>query len=164
MNILITGKPGVGKTTVIQKVLKGREDVSGFFTQEMREGGGRVGFSIETFDGKKGTLAHVDFESPFCVSKYKVNIKDIEEVCVPSLNLDSGFIVIDEIGKMELFSEKFRKKVTEALDTGKVVATVMEKSHPFTDSIKRRRDVKVFTVTENNRDVLVDTLRKELRI
>lgn len=154
----------MGKTTVIQKVLKGREDVSGFFTQEMREGGGRVGFSIETFDGKKGTLAHVDFESPFCVSKYKVNIKDIEEVCVPSLNLDSGFIVIDEIGKMELFSEKFRKKVTEALDTGKVVATVMEKSHPFTDSIKRRRDVKVFTVTENNRDVLVDTLRKELRI
>lgn len=123
-----------------------------------------MGFSIETFDGKKGTLAHVNVESPFCVSRYRVNVKDIEEVCVPSLNLKSGVIVIDEIGKMELFSEKFREKVTEVLDTGKVVATVMEKSHPFTDNIKGRKDVKVFTVTENNRDGLVDTLRKELRI
>lgn len=113
-----------------------------------------MGFAIETLDGNKGILAHV--------SKYKVNLKDIEEVCAPSLDLKGDLIVIDEIGKMELFSEKFKQKVIESLDTGKVIATIMERPHPFADKIKRRKDVKVVTVTEENRNELVDILKKEL--
>ncbi len=162
MNILITGKPGVGKTTVIQKIIQNYQKASGFFTKEIRKNRKRVGFAIETLDGNKGILAHVAVESPFQVSKYKVNLKDIEEICVPSLNLKGDLIVIDEIGKMELFSAKFKQKVIESLDTGKVIATIMERPHPFADRIKKRKDVRIVTVTEENRDELVDILRKEL--
>jgi len=153
----------VGKTTVIQKAIQGRQNVNGFFTKEIRKKGKRIGFAIETVDGKTGVLAHINIQSPFRVSKYRVNLKDIEEICVPSLDVDGDLIVIDEIGKMELFSEQFKQKVVEALDTGKVIATIMERPHPFTDTIKRRNDVKLFTVTEENRNNLVDVLKMELK-
>lgn len=162
MNVLLTGKPGVGKTTLIQKVVQGHQKVSGFFTKELRERGERVGFSIETFQGKKGILAHVGVRSPFQVSKYRVNVADIDGICVPSIDLGSDLIVIDEIGKMELFSEKFRQRVVEALDTKKVIATILERPDPFCDDIKKRKDVRMFTVTEENRNELVNTLKKEL--
>lgn len=162
MNILITGRPGVGKTTLIHKVIQDRQNVKGFFTKEIREKGKRVGFAIETIDGKKGVLAHINVKSPHRVSKYKVNLKDIEDICVPSIDTESDLIVIDEIGKMELYSEQFKQKVMHALDTGCVIATIMERPHPFTDTIKRRNDVTLFTVTEENRNSLVDVLKKEL--
>lgn len=148
---------------MIQKVIQGHDKVSGFFTQEIRKARKRVGFAIKTMDGKTGVLAHTDIESLYRVSKYKVNTKDIETVLIPSIILDADLIVIDEIGKMELFSEKFKQKVVEALNTGNVIATIMERPHPFTDAIKARKDVTVFTVTEENRDRLVDVLRKELK-
>ncbi|MBU7014170.1 MAG: NTPase [Theionarchaea archaeon] len=163
MNILITGHPGVGKTTLIKKVFKDIDTKSGFFTGEMREKGRRVGFAIETVDGIKGVLAHVDSQGKYRVSKYKVNISDIETICVPSLNTKSDLIVIDEIGKMELFSDKFRECVLRALDTGKVVATIMEQSHPFADAVKNRDDVELVTVTEETRDELVSILREKVK-
>ena len=162
MNILITGRPGVGKTTLISKVIQGRKNAKGFFTKEIRKNRKRVGFAIETLDGKKGVLAHVNIESPFRVSKYKVNLKDIEDICVPSLDVHADFIIIDEIGKMELFSQKFKQKVIEALDTGKVIATIMERPNPFADQIKKRKDVNLYTVTEENRNELTDILRMEI--
>ncbi len=162
MNILITGKPGVGKTTLISKVIQGRQNAKGFFTREIRKNRKRVGFAIETLDGKEGVLAHMNIESPFRVSKYKVNLKDIEDICVPSLDVHADFIIIDEIGKMELFSQKFKQKVMEALDTGKVIATIMERPNPFADQIKRRKDVRLYTVTEENKNELADILRMML--
>ena len=163
MNILITGKPGIGKTTVIRKIIAGCPNVEGFFTGEIRENRKRIGFAIETVDGRKGVLAHVGIKSPFHVSKYSVNLQDIEEICVPSLKLEADLIVIDEIGKMELFSERFKEKVINALDTRKVLATIMESPHPFTDKIKKRDDVCMYTVTEENRCELVDIIRKKIK-
>lgn len=163
MNLLVTGRPGIGKTTLIAKVIQDYSKVNGFFTREIKENKRRVGFAIETIDGKKGVLAHVGIKSPFRVSKYKVNLEDIETICVPSLTKEGDLVIIDEIGKMELFSEKFKQKVVEVLDAGNVIATIMERPHPFTDRIKRRKDVKIFTVTEENRDELVGILKMELK-
>lgn len=163
MNILITGRPGVGKTTLIKKVIEDIDTKSGFFTTEIRGGGRRVGFAIETVDGTTGILAHVDIKSKYSVSKYRVNISDIEAVCVPSLEMERDLIVIDEIGKMELFSDQFRNRVLQALGTGKVIATIMEQSHPFTDAIKNRDDVELVTVTEETRDELVDILKEKIK-
>lgn len=162
MNILITGRPGVGKTTLIKKVIKDVDTASGFFTAEMREKGKRVGFAIETVDGSKGILAHVGIQGKYTVSKYRVNLSDIETVCVPSLDIKSDLIVIDEIGKMELFSDQFRERVLRALDTGKVIATIMEQPHPFTDDIKKREDVELVTVTGETRDELVGILKEKV--
>jgi nucleoside-triphosphatase len=162
MNILITGRPGVGKTTLIKKVIRDVDGASGFFTTEIREKGKRVGFAIETVDGTKGILAHVSIKGKYMVSKYTVNLSDIETVCVPSLDITSDLIVIDEIGKMELFSDQFRERVLRVLDTGRVIATIMERSHPFTDTIKKRDDVELVTVTEESRDELVDILKEKV--
>ncbi len=163
MNILLTGNPRVGKTTIIKKVVENLKDVGGFYTEEIREGY-RKGFRIITLDGKEGILAHMDIKSRYGVGKYGVNIEDLENIAVKSVEkgLDRDIIVIDEIGKMELFSEKFRNILETALDTGKVLGTIMKKSNYFADKIKNRKDVKVLLVEESNRDVLVEEIKEIL--
>lgn len=156
-NLLLTGRPGIGKTTVIKKILSLLPfSAGGFFTGEIREGGERKGFKITTLDGKEGVLAHVNIKSPYRVSRYGVDIKALESIAVPAIyeEIDKkNLIVIDEIGKMEMFSGKFRKAVLEALDSKKVVlATITGKPHPFADKIKQREDVVLIRLTLDNRD------------
>lgn len=156
-NILLTGRPGVGKTTLIQKIVsdfKGR--IGGFYTQEIRIHNRRVGFEIVTFSGRKGTLSSVEISSPLRVGKYGVNLKDLEEIGVreieSALRMDD-LIVVDEIGKMELFSEKFKVMVLEALNSPKpFLATITKSRNPFADKIKKRNDVVLLEVTERNRN------------
>ncbi|MFQ6049421.1 MAG: NTPase [Candidatus Paceibacterales bacterium] len=167
-NILITGKPGCGKTTLIMEILKELgagppkfcttklRRAGGFYTSEIRERGIRKGFKIITLDGREGILAHVDIESPHRVSKYKVNIKDLEEIGVRSI-LDSlkenEIIVIDEVAKMEMFSKKFKEAVKTALDSkNKVLATIMLAPNPFCEKIKKRLDTKILYLTRENRE------------
>ena len=86
-NILLTGKPRVGKTTIVKKVLKGLTEINagGFYTEEIKERGVRVGFKIKTLDGKEGILSHVDHKGRFRVGKYFVNINDLDEIAVKSI-------------------------------------------------------------------------------
>ncbi len=163
MNILLTGNPRVGKTTIIKKVVRDLKDVGGFYTEEIRDGY-RKGFRIITLDGKEGILARMDIKSRHRVGKYGVNIEDLENIAVKSVEkcLDRDIIVIDEIGKMELFSEKFRNTLEKALDTGKVLGTIMKKSNYFADKVKNRKDVKVLLVEESNRDMLVEEIKEIL--
>lgn len=155
-NIFITGKPGCGKTTLIIEIIKELNlNAGGFYTQEIREGGVRRGFKIVTLDGQEGILAHVSITSPHRVSKYKVNVKDLEEIGVKSI-LDSlrenQIIVIDEIGKMELFSEKFKKAVFTALNSkNKVLGTIALSSDRFCNEIKKRSDTKIIYLTRENK-------------
>jgi len=112
MNILLTGPPQSGKSTLIEKVIKRvKRPATGFFTRELREKGKRVGFLIETLDGKTGLLAHQNIKSNYRVGKYKVNIKDLDQIAVPSMlpSTDDQIVVIDEIGKMECFSRLFKE-------------------------------------------------------
>lgn len=155
-NIFITGKPGCGKTSLIMEILKEHcLEAGGFYTQEIREKGQRLGFKIIALDGKEGILAHANIKSPYQVSKYKVNIKDLEEIGVGSI-LEAveknKVIIIDEIGKMEMFSEKFKKAVISALDSkNKVLGTIKLTPSSFTDKIKNRKDTKIFYLTRENR-------------
>jgi nucleoside-triphosphatase len=166
-NIFVSGLPGCGKTTLIMEVLKELNlPVGGFYTQEIREGGVRKGFKIITLDGKEGILAHVDIKSPYKVSKYGINIKDLEEIGVNSI-LDAlkenKLIVIDEIGGMEIKSEKFKKAVLIVLNRkNKVFGTITLKSNPFADKIKQRTDTKVFYLTKENREKVKKDVKKLL--
>jgi len=163
-NVFITGLPGCGKTSLIKEILKElRLNAGGFYTQEIREGGIRKGFKIITLDSKEGILAHVNVKSPYRVSKYKVNIKDLEEIGVNSIFealKKNKICIIDELGKMELYSEKFKKVVLAALDSkNKVLGTIKLTSDPFTDEIKRREDTTIFHLTRENRG----EIKKEIK-
>lgn len=157
-NIFIYGKPGIGKTTLIKRVCSKLSEVGGFFTEEIREGRTRVGFRVESFDGAEGILSHVSIQSRFKVGKYGVDVEAFEKIGVASIEQalkNNKLIVIDEIGKMELFSERFKEVVKKALDSPQnVLATVPFYSIPFVDSLKMRRDVRLFEVTFKNRDSL----------
>lgn len=177
-NIFITGLPGCGKTTLIKEILKELKiPARGFFTQEIREGGERIGFEIVTLSGKKGILAKKGFESPYKVSKYGVNLKDLEEIGVKEVEeglKEDCLIVVDEIGKMELFSMKFREIISKALDSkNKVLGTIMLapyrirsgaglKENPFCDRIKERKDTKVFYLNKENRERVKKEIKKLL--
>lgn len=163
-NLLLSGPPRCGKTTVIMEVVKrlSRSNCGGFYTDEIKESGRRTGFSIHTLDGGKGTLSHVNIKGPPRVGRYGVNVADLERIGVPAL-MDAvrnrGLVIIDEIGKMELFSEKFREAVLLSLDSPvPVLGTIMESGNSFADAIKRRRDVTLIQVTTENRDSLPDRL------
>ncbi len=154
-NIFVTGKPGCGKTTLIKEISKKlNSKIFGFYTEEIREKEKRVGFKIKTLDKKEGILAHIKIKSKYQVGKYRVNLKDLEEIGVKALEKaikEKKIVLIDEIGKMELFSEKFKKAVLKALNSeNKVLGTIMLKRNPFCDKIKERKDTKIFYLKKEN--------------
>ena len=161
---LLSGKPGVGKTTIIkQAVAKLSGRVGGFYTEEIRNRGTREGFRVVTFDGESAILAHIDISSQHRVSKYGVDITGLERVGVAALLQairERDLVVIDEIGKMELFSLHFRNAVLAAIESGtKVLGTVMLDSHPWADEVKLQPEVAVIVLTRTNRNqVLKDVL------
>ncbi len=159
--LLLTGEPGCGKTTIIKEALSvAGKSAGGFYTEEIRSRGSRLGFRIITLDGKSAVLAHTDVRSPHRVSKYGVDTDNIDGIAVPALKEaihSKDVVVIDEIGKMELFSQSFRDTVLEALDSEKkVLGTIMLVSHPWADKIKQRPCVEVIKVTRFNRGEVLD--------
>ena len=161
---LLTGGPGVGKTTLIKQALdKAQLRAGGFFTEEIRAKGIRQGFRIVTLGGQSAILAHVDIKSAYMVSKYGVDVEGLNRVGVTALKESIGecdLVVIDEIGKMELFSPSFREAVLDAINSQKrTLGTIMLSSHPWADEIKRHPSVATITVTRiNHRQVLDQVL------
>ena len=156
---LITGKPGVGKTTLVQKIIKrmGSINMAGFYTSEIRSAGSRLGFELQGLNGGYRTLGHVEIDSRHRVGRYGVDKDGFEEflATLDLLNPDVELIVIDEIGKMELFSYRFRSLVCDALSADKqVLATIPLKGDEFIREIKQRLDIKLLEVTHANRDRL----------
>jgi nucleoside-triphosphatase len=155
--ILLTGHPGVGKTTIIKGIAESLGDsAGGFYTSEIREAGRRQGFKIVTLDGEEGILAHADVKGPPRVSKYGVNLRDLEGVGVAALMqamANARCVVVDEIGKMELFSERFREVVMAAIEgDSMVVGTAMKARNAWVDDLKALPQVTIVEVTEANRD------------
>jgi len=158
---LLSGEPGSGKTTIIKEVLsKVNKSAGGFYTEEIRVQGARQGFKIITLDGESAVLAHTSVRSQCRVSKYGVDTDSMDKVAVPALKQaiqSKDIVVLDEIGKMELFSSPFKDAVIEALESGKkVLGTIMLAPHPWADKIKARQDVEIIRVTRLNRNEVVN--------
>jgi len=161
--VLLTGRPGCGKTTLIKRVVnKLAVQAGGFYTEEIRERRERVGFKIVTLDGEEAVLAHVNFKTAERVGKYGLDLSRLESVGVEALRRAlraRKLVVIDEIGPMELQSPIFRDVVNEAFNSdAPILATITARSFPFTDAIKKRRDVTVIKVQHDNREQLVSEL------
>ena len=167
-NILITGLPGVGKTTLVKKVSEELKSVRpvGFYTAEIREKGIRQGFELIGFDGMTGILSHTSVKGPHRVGKYRVDVKGFENLLesIPFLNPATNLIVIDEIGKMECLSHKFRELIIKILDSEKpVIATIALKGSGLIEEIKKRDDVMLIEITQSNRESLVSEVLKLLK-
>jgi nucleoside-triphosphatase len=159
-SLLITGTPGIGKTTLIRKVVEALEDyaLSGFYTEEIREVGVRKGFRFVTFGGEEGVIAHVDFNHRHSVGKYGVDVAAIDRLADIALNIDEDvdLYVVDEIGKMECLSSRFNAAMRRLLDSDQpLLATVSKKGGGLIEEAKHRADVELWEVTHANRDALV---------
>jgi len=166
VKILLTGLPGCGKTTAIMQILEKLKDkkASGFYTQEIREGNTRKGFCFNRLDGYTGILAHTNIKSPYRVGKYRVNLEEFERAILPILNVeetDAEIFIIDEIGKMECISDKFVSAVRRLFDSDKtIIATIAQKGSGFISEIKKHPAARLFNLTSQNRDSVVNEIVK----
>jgi len=169
LHLLLTGKPGVGKTTVIKRALEGLTDfkIAGFFTEEIREGRKRVGFKLKLVPGgEEGVLAHRDSSSPYRVGRYGVEVGAFEEKVIPhlkkALQEKVDIMILDEIGAMELMSQTFKKLVKGFLkkDVPRVLGTLQQRSRYLLMEWSVAERVNLIEVTEKNRDSLVAQVLK----
>ncbi len=164
---LLTGRPGTGKTSLIKTVVAGLSGkAGGFYTEEIREQGRRLGFKLVTLDGQEATLAHANFHSRYRVSRYGVDVESLDRVGVAALKRaasECDLVVVDEIGKMELFSADFRETVLQIIAGGKrVLGAIMLSPDPWADAVKRQPQVKLVEVTRTNRQQVMGDARNWL--
>jgi nucleoside-triphosphatase len=169
--LLLTGNPGVGKTTVLLKAVNALKEkgycVGGMVSREVRENGVRVGFEIlDLHSGRSGWLAHVNQKSGQHVGKYRVNREDLDFIgakAVEDAVEKCDIIAIDEIGPMELFSEKFKQATLKALESRKpVLAVVHWKARDrLIREAKNREDAEIFTVTHEKQDKMPEAIAEK---
>ena len=167
-HLLITGLPGVGKTTLVRGLASrlAAYNPAGFYTEEIRDPQGtRGGFRIVTLCGRRLVLSHIDFRARSRVGRYGVDVAGFERLLteLDLVQARSRLFIIDEIGQMECLSRQFIKDVTTLLDGPNiVVATIALKAGGFIRQVKQRPDCRLITVTRENRDRLLDELASTL--
>ncbi len=163
-NLLVTGPPRSGKTTVVERVEARLEAhgyrAGGIHCPEIRSAGDRVGFEIaDVMTGETRILAHVDLGDGPTVGKYRVNVDGVDTICAAAFDRafeDADFLLVDEIAPMEVYSEEFVRQVGRAFDDDHpLVAAIHYRSTAgFIGEVKARDDVELFEVTETTRDEL----------
>ncbi|CAN1170266.1 Cancer-related nucleoside-triphosphatase homolog [Linum perenne] len=181
---LVTGPPGVGKTTLIMRVLESLKlsnpnlNIQGFYTREVRGGRGgnqRVGFEVVSLDGRKAPLSSISSESELClmsrpdwptVGKYRVDIQSFESVALPELQVRKGthLFIIDEVGKMELFSQSFFPAVLRLLQSNIPLLASIPLGHhiPQVERLRSHPGAQIFTLNQRNRDAVKDDIYMQL--
>jgi nucleoside-triphosphatase len=167
--ILLTGPPGIGKTTAMRRIadaLSGHR-TRGFITEEIRRAGQRLGFRLETFDGRSVVLARVDLRSPHRVGRYRVDVNALDLLVDSALSVVGGADVylVDEIGKMECLSPRFVTAMTVLLDSAHpLVATVGLRGGGLIAQAKHHSDVELWRLTRENRDEVPGRVVAWLRV
>ncbi len=168
---LITGPPGIGKSTLLARVVLRLKSygiiVGGCTTAEVRQGGARIGFEVrDVTNGTRGELATTLRSLGPRVGKYRVNLADLASVGAKGLSdaaSRSELIVIDEIGPMELVSPEFRKSVKKCVESGKpILAVVHERMEDDLLSELREKAKTLLEVDLNTRDEMVEELVSEM--
>jgi len=161
--LLLTGHPGIGKTTIIRQALHTLGDrAGGFYTEEITGPGGRKGFRLVTLDGQEAILAHKDIRDRKAprVGRYGVDLQALNRVGVAAIQramASNKIVVVDEIGKMELYSRAFRDTIMLAvLGPAPILGTIVLKPHPEADAIKALAQVTLWEVNQRTRVDMAD--------
>ena len=160
--LLLSGSPGVGKTTILLNVIKALRakgyGIGGMISFEARLNGNRIGFQVVDLNtDRSGWLAHVEQKKGPQVGKYRVNLTDLDKIggkAIVNAVENSDVVAIDEIGPMELFSEKFKEAAEKAVRSTKLVICVVhwKTKNKFIDAVKRREDAELYIATGENRE------------
>lgn len=158
--ILLTAPPRTGKSTAIKKIVNmlGPGNCGGFYTEEIRQNDERVGFKIISLNGEEGILAHISFDSDYKISRYGVDLAVFEKICLKELSRAISsekikYIIIDEIGPMQLFSDEYKKILLQMLSINKpIIGTVFFTSHEWLDGFKKNKEVNMIEINEKNRN------------
>lgn len=174
--IVLTGPPGIGKTTVVKRVYEllaqSGTKVCGFYTEELRESGCRIGFDVVTTNGKRAPLARLRNLSKRTtgpsVGKYTVCVRSFEEIALDSLKQPAEVVILDEVGKMELFSKPFQDSVRQLFcrsNTCILVSVPIAKGNsvPLVEEVKSYQNSQLITVDHENRDRLPDQILSVIR-
>ena len=137
----------------------------GFYTEEIREQGERVGFQLVSLDGQKRVMSHIEIQSPFRVGRYGVDVEGFERFLVSLPFTATSQVVIDEIGMMECLSKQFQRLVMAILDRDVTcTATIALRGTGFIESVKQRPDVTLFAIDTGNRDRLATVLLQAIQM
>ena len=155
--------PGSGKTTLFRRLVDQFQHLNpvGFYTAEMRQGKSHKGFRLCGLDGRSGMLAHKELRTGYRVGKYGVDVNGFEAFLkkLPFSTLQTGLVMIDEIGKMECLSDRFAEIIRAVFDSdSRLVATIALKGGGFIAELKKRHDVRLFELTHQNQDSLFKRL------
>ena len=164
---MITGTSGSGKTTLLRRLAKELAHFHpvSFYTQEIREGGIRKGFTLNGLDRCSGVLAHADFPHEFRVGRYGVDVAGFKDFInrISFSDQKTKLVMIDEIGKMECFSQKFEMLISDLVDSQKLlIATVARKGGGLIDIIKSRPNIQLLEVTRKNQGALISKILKRV--
>ncbi len=162
---LLCGEPNIGKSTAIATLidLLGPKRCSGFYTREILEGKQRVGFQTFVLHGGDFTFAHIDLPKTYAIEGFGVDVAAFERI-VPDLirNRGDGYLIIDEIGPMQLFSPAFKQLLLSLSSDDKVIATICQNDTDLTAALKERNRDRLFEIDENNRDLMPFILAEKL--
>ena len=167
--ILITGPPKCGKSTMISKLIefysKKNYKIYGFLTPEVKKDNKREGFDVQDNHSKdRFPLARIgNYKTRFKLGKYSIFVKEFENYIDALFNIEDrkvNLIIIDEIGKMELFSEKFQDLIKKLFKSNTpLIATIGEKmSHSVKDYILRLPNITLLNLTRNNSEKVFQTI------
>ena len=160
-NLALTGVSGVGKSTLIYEVsrsLPGGVVARGFVSRSIVESGTRVGWRLDTFNGRGGVFIHRELDTPHRFGEYGVDMELLEALVEQELTTVGGadLCIIDEIGPVCSVSKRFVALVSDILDSPvRTISAVHRIAPGFPEAVRERDDVALWKVTHENRDTLL---------
>ena len=163
VQMFITGPPKSGKTTLIKRLIKECSlKYSGFITEEIIEDNIRVGFSYTTSENKTGILAHVNFKSVYSVGKYGVMMNKFEKDILHLLKPNNGLIIIDEFGKMEIYSKRFLESIEKLIVSDQAyIISIGKRLLGYYHNWKiKNQNLKLYHISISSRQLIFEEIKK----